>query len=190
MIRSVRGRVTALDVEGAVIEVGGVGLRVRTSATTISALPDVGSDADVLTHLVVREDALDLYGFSTAAEREFFEALIGVSGIGPRLALAVCGLDSADALRRAVTGGDAAFLQTAPGVGKRTAERIIVELRDRLPNGEAGPAGSASSGVGEAREGLLGLGFAPDEVAAALNGAPAELDGAALVRHALTRLRR
>jgi Holliday junction DNA helicase RuvA len=103
----------------------------------------------------------------------------------------VCGLDTADALRQAVSGGDAAFLQTAPGVGKRTAERIIVELRDRLPSGDgAGGGGGATSVVGEAREGLLGLGFAPDEVAAALNGAPPELDGAALVRHALTRLRR
>ena len=181
----------ALDVEGAVVEVGGVGLRLRTSATTISALAEVGSEVEVLTHLVVREDALDLYGFSTGGEREFFEALIGVSGIGPRLALAVCGLDTADALRQAVSGGDAAFLQTAPGVGKRTAERIIVELRDRLPSGDgAGGGGGATSVVGEAREGLLGLGFAPDEVAAALNGAPPELDGAALVRHALTRLRR
>lgn len=190
MIRSVRGRVIALDVEGAVVEVGGVGLRLRTSATTISAVPEIGAEAEMLTHLVVREDALDLYGFSSPGEREFFEALIGVSGIGPRLALAVCGLDTPEALRRAVSGGDAAFLQTAPGVGKRTAERIIVELRDRLPGGDGGDGGEAGSGVGEAREGLLGLGFGPDEIAAALDGAPPDLDGAALVRHALTRLRR
>ena len=188
MIRSVRGRITALDVEGVVIEIGGIGLRLRTSATTISALPEAGAEAELLTHLVVREDALELYGFSTGGERQLFEALIGISGVGPRSALAVCGLESAEALRRAVSAGDAAFLQTAPGVGKRTAERIIVELRDRLPAAAAGE--TAANGAGEAREGLLGLGFGADEIAAALSDAPPDLDGAELVRHALTRLRR
>jgi Holliday junction DNA helicase RuvA len=192
VIRSVRGRLASLDADGAVVDMGGVGLLVRVSPTTMTALPRAGQEVSLETHLVVREDALDLYGFANRAERELFEAFIGVSGVGPRLALALCGLDAPDALRLAIARGDSATLQRAPGVGKRTAERVVVELRDRLlpanggnPEARLGPA----DGYMAAREGLVGLGFRPEEVDAALADAPPGLEPEALVRHGLERLR-
>jgi holliday junction DNA helicase RuvA len=197
MIRSVRGRLAALDGEGATLEVGGVGLLLRVSPTTIRTLPPAGAEVALQAHLVVREDALDLYGFATRAERELFESFVSVSGVGPRLALALCGLDAPDALRLALARGDAAKLQAAPGVGKRTAERVVLELRDRLgaaaANG-AGPDGPPKAGGADAflaaREGLVGLGFRPEEAEAALADAPEAADAEALIRHGLGRLRR
>jgi Holliday junction DNA helicase RuvA len=194
MIRSVRGRVVALEAEGPVVEVGGVGLLVRVSATTAAALPPVGSEASLLAVLVVREESLDLYGFASAAERALFEAFTAVNGVGPRLALAICGLDHPDELRLALARGDSARLQAASGVGKRTAERVVLELRDRLGslNGGAPPvvtAGGAEAYL-SARDGLVALGFRPDEADAALADAPDGLDAEGLVRHGLGRLRR
>jgi Holliday junction DNA helicase RuvA len=196
VIRSVRGRLASLDAEGATLEVGGVGLLLRVSPTTIRALPPAGGEAVLQAHLVVREDALDLYGFATRAERELFEAFVSVSGVGPRLALALCGLDGPDALRLALARGDAAKLQAAPGVGKRTAERVVLELRDRLgaqmngasPDGPARPSGADAFLT--AREGLVGLGFRPEEAEAALADAPDSADAESLIRHGLGRLRR
>jgi holliday junction DNA helicase RuvA len=194
MIRSVRGRVAALEPEGPVIEVGGVGLLVRVSATTAGSLPPVGSEAALLTVLAVREESLDLYGFASAGERALFEAFTGVSGVGPRLALSICGLDQPDELRLALARGDSARLQAASGVGKRTAERAVLELRDRLGslNGGAPPVAAAGSADAylSARDGLVALGFRPEEADAALADAPEGLDAEGLVRHGLGRLRR
>jgi holliday junction DNA helicase RuvA len=192
VIRSVRGRLASLDADGAVVDVGGVGLLVRVSPTTLGTLPRAGSEVNLETHLIVREDALDLYGFANRSERELFEAFIGVSGVGPRLALALCGLDAPDAVRLAIIRGDSATLQRASGVGKRTAERLVVELRDRLApsNGvptEARP--SVADGFIAARDGLVGLGFRLEEVDAALADAPSGLDPEALLRHGLARLK-
>ena len=194
MIRSVRGRVVALEAEGPVVEMGGVGLLVRVSATTAAALPPVGSEASLLAVLVVREESLDLYGFASAAERALFEAFTAVNGVGPRLALAICGLDQPDELRLALARGDSARLQAASGVGKRTAERVVLELRDRLGalNGGAPPVvtNAAADAYLSARDGLVALGFRPDEADAALTDAPDGLDAEGLVRHGLGRLRR
>jgi Holliday junction DNA helicase RuvA len=193
MIRSVRGRVVAHEPEGPVIEVGGAGLLVRVSATTAATLPAVGAEAALLTVLAVREESLDLYGFATAGERALFEAFTGVSGVGPRLALAICSLDEPDELRLALARGDSARLQAASGVGKRTAERVVLELRDRLGslNGGAPPAVTAGAAAYlSARDGLVALGFRPDEADAALADAPEGLDAEGLVRHGLGRLRR
>jgi Holliday junction DNA helicase RuvA len=179
--------------EGPVVEVGGVGLLVRVSATTAAALPAAGNDVSLLTVLAVREESLDLFGFSSAAERLLFEAFTGVSGVGPRLALAICGVADPDELRLAIARGDSARLQAASGVGKRTAERVVLELRDRLGslNGVAAPApGTAVDGFLAARDGLVALGFRADEADAALADAPSGLDAEALVRHGLGRLRR
>ena len=183
----------AHEPEGPVIEVGGVGLLVRVSATTGAALPATGGETSLLTVLVVREESLDLYGFATAGERLLFEAFTGVSGVGPRLALAICGLDAPDELRLALARGDSARLQAASGVGKRTAERVVLELRDRLGslNGAGAPAvGGGADFYLSARDGLVALGFRPEEADAALAEAPAGLDAEGLVRHALARLRR
>lgn len=194
MIRTLRGRLAAADGDGVVVEVEGVGYLLRVSPTTLGALPRVGGDAFLETYLVVREDALDLYGFATRAEREMFEAFISVSGVGPRLGLAICGLAAPDDLRLALARGDVATLQRAPGVGKRTAERVVLELRDRLApaaanGGSPESAISAADGFLAARDGLVGLGFSPDEVDAALADAPPALDPEALLRHGLERLR-
>jgi holliday junction DNA helicase RuvA len=193
MIRSIRGRVLAHEPDGPVIEVGGVGMLVRVSATTAASLPSAGREAALSTVLVVREESIDLYGFSQPAERALFEAFTSVSGVGPRLALAICGVGTADELHLAVARGDAARLQAATGVGKRTAERIVLELRDRLGalDGAAAPTGgSAADAHIAARDGLVALGFRPEEADAALTDAPAELDAEGMVRHGLARLRR
>lgn len=195
MIRSVRGTLAAVGTDGAVVEVGGVGLLVHVSAQTLGRLPAVGGRVDLETHLVVREDALELFGFATAAERELFVAFIGVSGVGPRLASAICGLADPDALRETIQVGDAKPLQRAPGVGKRTAERLVVELHDRLgpvaervrPTIGRLPGGSAGA---EAQEALQALGFTGDEIGWAVAEAPDGLATAELVRYALGKLRR
>jgi len=190
VIRSLRGRLTSLEGAGAVVEVGGVGLLVRASATTLAALPPSGGQVTLETHLVVREDALDLYGFAEPGERELFEALLGVGGVGPRMALAICGVASPADLRAAISSGDTARIQSAPGVGKRTAERVVLELRERVGVVSNGSSAVAAGPVAEARAGLAGLGFAPEDVEAALADAPAGLDAEGLLRHGLDRLRR
>lgn len=194
MIRSVRGRLAALEPDAAIVEVGGVGLYVRCSATTARALPPAGGEVSLSTHLVVREDALDLYGFGTAAERELFEAFISVGGVGPRMGLAICGVDDPDALRLAVARGDVAKIQLAQGVGKRTAERVVLELRGKM--GEIATAGDGARALSDAdvflaaRDGLVGLGFRAEEAESALSDAPAGASAEELVRHGLARLRR
>lgn len=199
MIRSVRGTLLSAGPEGALVEMGGIGLLLHVSAQTLGALPAPGEPVRLDAHLSVREDALDLYGFARPGERELFEAFIGVSGVGPRLALSLCGLDRPENIRHALATGDAKRLQQASGVGKRTAERLVLELRDKLGafvtvdssvNGVSRPAGVSGGPAVEAREALYGLGFGPDEAAYALDDAPADADTATLVRHALKRLRR
>jgi Holliday junction DNA helicase RuvA len=189
----VRGRLAAIEADAVVVEVGGVGLLTRCSATTARALPPQGHDVSLTTYLVVREDALDLYGFATPAERELFEAFVSVSGVGPRMALAICGVDDPDALRLAIARGDAAKIQLAQGVGKRTAERVILELRGKM--GEIAPQNGAralsdADVFMAARDGLVGLGFRQEEAEAALADAPAGATAEELVRHGLGRLRR
>jgi Holliday junction DNA helicase RuvA len=195
MIRSVSGRVAAHEPEGPVVEVGGVGLLLRVSATTAAQLPPAGGSVSLLAHLVVREDALDLYGFATAAERSLFEAFLSVSGVGARLALAVCGVAAPDELRMALARGDSARLQAAPGVGKRTAERIVLELRDRLgalaPADGPGPEADGEADLYlQARDALVALGFRAEEAGAALADAPADAGAEELVRFGLKALRR
>ena len=193
MIRSIRGRVLAQETDGPVIEVGGLGMLVRVSVTTAGSLPGVGAEASLFTVLVVREESLDLYGFATAAERALFEAFTTVSGVGPRLALAICAVGEPDDLRLAIARGDSARLQMASGVGKRTAERLVLELRDRLGSLEGSGAPAARSGADahiSARDGLVALGFRSEEADAALADAPAGLDAEGLVRHGLAGLRR
>ncbi len=168
--------------------VGGVGLLARCcSATTSRALPAVGNEVALATHLVVREDVLDLNGFATISERELFEAFISVSGVGPRMGLALCGVDEPDALRLAVARGDVAKIQLAQGVGKRTAERVVLELRGKM--GEIATANGAARVLSDAdvfisaRDGLMGLGFRQEEAEAALADAPAGASAEELLRH-------
>lgn len=190
MISSLTGRVVAKDASGCVIDVGGVGFRVLMSTSAVATLPAEGREASLLTHLHVREDELSLYGFAEPLEREVFLALLSVSGVGPKVALAALSALRPDALLDAVARGDAAFIASVPGIGKKTAERIVVDLKDRFGNaGVREAAAVPASGVREAEQALLAMGFSAAEVATALKGyeGPPE-DAEAALKHGLRRL--
>ena len=168
MIAHLRGTVAAVAPDGAVIEVGGVGMRVQCTPGTLASLRP-GEPALVATSLVVREDSLTLFGFGSDDERNVFELLQTASGVGPRLALAMLAVHSPNALRRAVSSEDLAALTMVPGIGKKGAERIVLELRDRLgPPGESGAAGGVPGGRppqlpqwrDQVQSGLMNLGWA------------------------------
>jgi holliday junction DNA helicase RuvA len=182
VIAHLRGRVFEKHPNRAVVDVGGVGYDVFVPLSTFYGLGDPGSEIELRIHTHVREDALVLYGFVTLLEQELFERLIGVSGIGPKLALAVLsGIEPAD-LIRAIERGDVARLTAIPGVGKKTAERIVLELKDRLPRMRvaAAAAGGVPAAVPELRDDLLSalvnLGYhrplAEKAVASALKAVP------------------
>jgi Holliday junction DNA helicase RuvA len=181
MIALVAGEVAVRRPDHVVVETtGGVGYRLAISAETLRQVPAVGRPVSLLSHLVVRDDALALYGFATEEERDLFLLLIGVQSVGPKVALAVLGGGSPRELMATVAAGDAARLQAVPGIGKRTAERIIVELREKVGVAD-GPSGAGPISVTRgddprriAREGLLELGFAPAETDALLDGAEGE----------------
>ena len=158
MIASLRGRLAAKEPNRIIIDVGGVGYDVAVPLSTYYTLGDAGSDVSLRVHTHVREDTLALYGFSTTLELQIFERLIGISGIGPKLALAVLsGIEVAD-LVRAVHLGDVGRLTAIPGIGRKTAERIGLELKDKLPKGlieEAAAGAGAGDRGGELRQDLL-----------------------------------
>jgi Holliday junction DNA helicase RuvA len=175
--------------------VGGVGLRVHASAAALRAAREHPQAVSLQTHLVVREDALTLYGFAGRRERELFVALLGVSGLGPAKALALLSGYPVDTLQRGIATGDLALLASVSGIGKRTAERIVVELRDKL--GAAALESVAADGApapahGDphlpARDALVALGFAVAEAEAALAGAEGSTEQR--VKEALAALRR
>jgi Holliday junction DNA helicase RuvA len=173
VISSVRGQVVEIGLDHAVIEVGGVGLAIRATPTTLAALHR-GAETSLATLLVVREDSLTLFGFASSQARELFELLLTVSGIGPRLALATLAVLEPDALRAALADSNIAALTQVPGIGRKGAERLIIELRDKvgaLP-GAAGPAdGPTNGGVrGAVVEALLGLGFPAKQAEQAVDG--------------------
>ena len=168
MIAHLRGTVAGLAPDGAVIEVGGVGMRVQCTPGTLAALK-LGETAQVATSLVVREDSLTLFGFATDDERNVFELLQTASGVGPRLALAMLAVHSPDALRRAVSAEDLRALTMVPGIGQKGAQRIVLELRDRLgPPGDAAlpgirTAARAATWRDQVQSGLVNLGYPPRE---------------------------
>lgn len=191
MIDYVTGRIAEKGIGHVVLDVGGVGLHIALSTGALAALPAEGDSVTVRTHLQVREDELSLYGFSSTDEKSLFERLITVSGVGPRVALSALSSFSPTAFAEAVAREDVALLSSIPGVGKKTAQRIIIELKDKLgvPDLPAGGARTSSGAHTEARDALLGMGFSSAEVATALDkydGAPE--DSQALLRHALRRL--
>jgi Holliday junction DNA helicase RuvA len=166
MIGSVRGTVIERSGTGEVlVEVAGVGYRAYVPTSALPALQP-GDTTFLFTHLHVREDAMVLYGFPTRDERDTFEALIATTGVGPKLALAMLSVHSPSALRRALVEDDLAALTMVPGVGKRTAQRLLVELKARLavPDVDLTAAGGAPAPRAEVRAALAGLGYAPDEV--------------------------
>lgn len=189
MIGRLRGTLVHRSAKGEVmLDVGGVGYRISVSPATSLELGTLGNEVVVHTHLHVREDALTLYGFATADGRDCFESLIGAHGVGPGLALAILSTHGPDDLRRVVMEGDLDALTLVPGVGRKTAARLLLELKSRLdvPEGDPGPAtGSARA---EVREALAALGYQPDEVRRAMGELPAEGDVRTLVRTALQAL--
>lgn len=189
MIGSVRGTVVERTPTGEVlVEVGGVGYRCHVPLSGLSALTP-GASAFLFTHLHVREDAMVLYGFATRDERDTFEALLAASGVGPRLALAILSVHSPSALRRAIVDDDLDALCLVPGVGRRTAQKLMVELEARFAAPDVGvPEPTEETGRAEVRAALAELGFGPDEVRAALADLPVEGAAEDLLRTALRRL--
>jgi Holliday junction DNA helicase RuvA len=190
LIASVRGAVLERRPDHVVIEASGVGYRLSVSTETLRSVPALGNQATLLAHLVVRDDSMALYGFATEEERDLFQSLVSVSGVGPKVAVAILSGGSPRELRRAIALGDHKRFQAAPGVGTRTAERVIVELRERVS--EELEVARAGGGEGDeprllARDGLMNLGYSLDEAERMLEGVegetPEELIGAAL-RHA------
>jgi holliday junction DNA helicase RuvA len=192
VIALISGKVAVRRGDHVVVDCGGVGYRLAVSAETLKQVPAAGREVTLHTHLVVRDDALALYGFATEEERDLFLMLLGVQSVGPKVALAVLSGAPPRELLRVVAGGDVARLQAAPGVGKRTAERIIVELREKV--GAALPADSISVARGDdpvtlAREALLGLGYGAAEIDSLLEGAAGD-STEDLIAHALRSARR
>ena len=168
MIGYLKGEVAAADGDGCIIDVGGVGYRLACSGTTLGGLPATGETARLFTHLHVREDVLALYGFATEAERMMFEALIAVSGIGPKVALQLCSAFAPEAFRRALVTDDVDAICSVPGIGKKTAGRVILELKEKLDLPDLAVVGSRRDTLSQARSALENLGYSPGEVRAAL----------------------
>ena len=197
MIASLRGTVLRAGLDSVVVEVGGVGMLVHTTPGTAASLR-TGSTASLATTLVVREESLTLYGFADEDEKTIFETIQTVSGVGPRLALAMLAVHPPDAVRAAVTTGDLVALTKVPGIGKKGAERIVLELRDKIgaPSSTAQVSDQPASAAwqGQVREALIGLGWSPKQAEDAVDAvAPRAADGAnvsTLLRAALQELGR
>lgn len=191
MIGSLRGRLVARSPRGeATVEVGGVGYRVSVSPATLAGLGPTGAEVVVHTHLHVREDALTLYGFAAADERDCFEALLGAHGVGPALALAIVSVHSPSQLRRVLVEGDLDALTLVPGVGRKTAARLLIELKARLDVPESdlaapGAEGNGTAPLAELRVALAGLGYEAEEVRRVTGELPPDGDLEALLRSAL-----
>lgn len=173
MIGSLQGRISAKAPPQLTLEVAGVGYELEVSLSTFFHLPGVGAEVRLLTHLVVREDAHVLYGFASEEERRLFRSLIRVSGVGPKIALALLSGISVSAFQRCVQEQDFAALTRIPGVGRKTAERLVVELRDRLgpPAGSERAAAGESGPQTEALDALVALGYRPAEATRLLKAA-------------------
>jgi Holliday junction DNA helicase RuvA len=171
------------------VEVGGVGYELEAPMSTFYSLPQVGQPVRLLTHLVVREDAQLLYGFSTTEERQLFRSLLRVSGVGPRIGLAILSGSTAGAFAACVQAGDVSALTRIPGVGRKIAERLIVELRDRLAavatDGHATVAAAPVGVAAEAYSALVSLGYRPNEATRLLKNADPNASTEEMIRGAL-----
>ena len=198
MIGSLRGTLLDRSPDGELlVEVGGVGYRVSVTPSTSISIGEVDGEVFVHTHHAVREDSETLYGFATIHERRIFESLISAHGVGPALGLAILSVHGPDALRRAVAEDDVAALCLVPGVGKKTAARLVMELKSKLDLPDADvvvltddgePAAVGGGARADVRTALEGLGYAPDEIHAVLVDLPAEGHTSDLLKDALRRL--
>lgn len=188
MIAFLEGRVADKVGGHAVIDVNGVGYELLVPTSTLAKLPAIGKVARVHTRMVVRDDAMTLYGFATMDERELFDLLVTVTGVGPKVALSFLSVLSPEALRRAIASGDVAALTVVPGVGKKVAQRVALDLKDRL----GGDVVIVDGPLADVREALLALGLTPQEASEAMVGLPAAEDAAVedLLRTALQQVGR
>ena len=191
MIGSVRGRIASKTPPQLMVDVGGLGYELEAPMSTFFHLPAVGEEVSLLTHLVVREDAHVLYAFATEAERRLFRSLIKVSGVGPKIALALLSGISVEAFSRCVVNEDITALTKVPGIGRKTAERLIIEMRDRLkdpetPAGVSPVAAATASPQSEAYGALIALGYRPAEATRLLKAVgPGTHSTEELIRRAL-----
>jgi len=194
MIDAVHGVLAAKSPTSAVVRAGGFDMRLHISVSCFETLPALGKEIHLLSYLHVREDALQLYGFADVVERDLFERLISVSGIGPRLAVGILSGATASRVREAIEAGDPEFLQTLPGVGKKLAQRLVVELREKVtPAVPASPAGASVPGAlttsvaSDAAIALQSLGFTRSGAQAAVQDALADLGAGASVEATIRR---
>jgi Holliday junction DNA helicase RuvA len=188
VIGRLRGTLVVVGATGVVIDVGGVGYEVALTAAALGDLPPIGEEAVIHTHLHVREDQMSLFGFTSVDQRDLFRLLIGVSGVGPKVAMAILGTMTTDDLRRAVATDDVAALTAVPGIGKRSAQKLLLELRPRLELSEA--VVGSSGAMAETRAALEGLGYQPEEIRAAMRELSADLPVEELLRRSLQHLGR
>jgi Holliday junction DNA helicase RuvA len=174
MIASVRGTVVGRRADAVVVECAGVGYRLAVSAHTLQQVPAIGGEAFLISHLIMRDDGMHLFGFATEDERDLFLMLLGVQGVGPKVALAVLSGGTTAELLNAIGAGDAKRFQAVPGIGKRTAERIIVELREKVGEGDGIVVTRSDDPRYMAREALMGLGFTIQEADRLLANAAGE----------------
>ncbi len=175
MIASLSGQVKAIREDALVVEVGGVGFLVHVVSDVLESVTRVGQDVELFTHMYVREDRIALYGFLSAEERELFSTLLGVSGVGPSTALAVLSTFSPEVLRGAIAQGDASTLTHIPGIGPKTAQRLLLDLQDRVTVSEAWAPGM-EEGDTEVIDALTALGYSVSEARSALSGIPEEVE--------------
>lgn len=192
MIAFLRGKLASKAYDYVVLDVSGVGYKIMLSGQSASRLPEIGTEIQLLTKMIVKEDDVALYGFQNATEQNVFERLISVSGIGPKAALSILSSYSAEEVIEIIASQDSVRMQKAPGIGKKTASRIILELKDVFAQvggdlSSQTPSASTSALQG-AREALLSMGFTSTEIDLALKDAPSEETETGLLQYALKRL--
>ena len=185
MIGSIKGKIILKAEKFIIVETGGVGYKINVSPSVLSKTGKMNGKIMLWTHTHIREDALDLYGFLECPELEFFEMLINVSGIGPKGALAILGIASIETLRKAIGTGDTSYLTKISGIGKKTAERIVIELRDKVTKELSEKGESSLQGELDALEALKSLGYSQNDAREALKKVSAETDLNKKIREAL-----
>ena len=190
MIAILKGKLEEKQTTGIVLDVNGVGYELAVPMSTFCNLPPEGNDVTLHTHFVVREDAMLLYGFLTVSERETFRALLKVSGIGPRIALALLSGMTPDALANAVERGEAGLLTRIPGVGKKTAERILLELKGKLHGSMTGAGAAPDNSLADVVSALVALGYSERDAQAAAKRLPEGTSVSDGIRQALKTLAR
>jgi Holliday junction DNA helicase RuvA len=185
MIGSIKGKIILKTEKFLILETAGVGYKINVSPDTLSKAKSGGAETMLWIHTHVREDAFDLYGFLEYPELEFFEMLISVSGIGPKGALAILGITSIETLRKAIGTGDTSYLTKISGIGKKTAEKIVIELRDKMASKFGEQESGSLQGELDSLEALKSLGYSQHEAREALKKIPTEMNTNAKIREAL-----